>query len=330
RQQLHAINVDSEHELHAIDRISRQLQIPVRICLRVEPNVKAATHEGLMTAFRAKSGVDLADAERICRQTLDMPYVTLCGLHMHVGDQVPDAEPFAAATRVLVECARNLEAVLGLRFDMINVGGGIPTPYRYASDRGLGGPDNMQPQIGADEFAAAVIREVHAWRDDIEICIEPGRKVVGSAAVLLTRMVTAKDKTLLREDGSVEGRVRWCMLDAGFNAIPDYKDWYFYVYNASRIADSHQQAVKLGGPLCDGGDYFRHGPLGEQFLLPSDSSVGDVLAFLDVGAYQLENQTVYNAQPRSAAVLIDTAGRYRLVRRQETFSDMLLLENGLQ
>jgi len=330
RQQLHAINVDSEHELHAIDRISRQLQMPVRICLRVEPNVKAATHEGLMTAFRAKSGVDLADAERICRQALDMPYVTLCGLHMHVGDQVPDAEPFAAATRVLVECARNLEAVLGLRFDMINVGGGIPTPYRYASDRGLGGPDNMQPKIGADEFAAAVIREVHAWRDDIEICIEPGRKVVGSAAVLLTRMVTAKDKTLLREDGSVEGRVRWCMLDAGFNAIPDYKDWYFYVYNASRIADSHQQAVKLGGPLCDGGDYFRHGPLGEQFLLPSDSSVGDVLAFLDVGAYQLENQTVYNAQPRSAAVLIDTAGRYRLVRRQETFSDMLLLESGLQ
>lgn len=329
RQQLHAINVDSEHELQAIDRISRQLQIPVRICLRVEPNVKAATHEGLMTAFRAKSGVDLADAEGICRQALDMPYVTLCGLHMHVGDQVPDAEPFGAATRVLVDCARQLEAALGVRFDMINVGGGIPAPYRYATDRGLGGPDNMQPQIGANEFAAAVIREVHAWREDIEICIEPGRKVVSSAGVLLTRMVTAKRKTLLREDGSVEGQVQWCMLDAGFNAIPDYKDWYFYVYNASRMTDSHNQPVKLGGPLCDGGDYFRHGPLGEQFLLPEASAPGDVLAFLDVGAYQLENQTVYNAQPRSAAVLIDGPGQYRLIRRQERFDDMLLLERDL-
>jgi len=329
RQQLHAINVDSEQELVAIDRISRRLAQPVRICLRVEPNVKAATHEGLMTAFRAKSGVDLADAERICRQVAAMPHVRLCGLHMHVGDQVPDAEPFAAATRVLVDTARQLEKALNIRFDMINVGGGIPTPYRYASDRGLGGPENMQPNIGADEFAAAVIREVHARRQDIEICIEPGRKVVGSAAVLLTGLVSGKRKTLLNEDGSVEGQVDWRMLDAGFNAIPDYKDWYFYVYNASRIADSHNQPVKLGGPLCDGGDYFRHGPLGEQFLLPEASAVGDVLAFLDVGAYQLENQTVYNAQPRSAAVLIEDAAHYRLIRRQERFDDMLLLERDL-
>jgi diaminopimelate decarboxylase len=56
---------------------------------------------------------------------------------------------------------------------------------------------------------------------------------------------------------------------------------------------------------------------------------GDVLAFLDVGAYQLENQTVYNAQPRSAAVLIDGPGQYRLIRRQERFDDMLLLERDL-
>ncbi|SCK19439.1 diaminopimelate decarboxylase [Vogesella sp. LIG4] len=329
RQQLHAINVDSEQELAAIDRISRQLQLPVRICLRVEPNVKAATHEGLITAFRAKSGVDLADAERLCRQALEMPYVRLCGLHMHVGDQVPDAEPFAAASRVLVNTARQLEATLGIRFDMINVGGGIPTPYRYASDRGAGGPDNMQPQIGASEFAQAVIREVHAWRQDIEICIEPGRKVVGSAALLLTGIVSGKHKTLLREDGSVEGQVQWRMLDAGFNVIPDYKDWYFYVYNASRVTASHCQAVKLGGPLCDGGDYFRQGPLGEQFLLPDSSASGDVLAFLDVGAYQLETQTVYNAQPRAAAVLIDDGGHCRLVRRREQFDDMLRLERDL-
>ncbi len=328
-QDLHAINVDSEQELDALDRISRTLARPVRICIRVEPNVKAATHEGLITAYRAKSGIDLEDAERVCRRATDMPYLRLCGLHMHVGDQVPNAEPFGAATRVLVDIARRLESTLGVRFDMINVGGGIPTPYRYATDEGQGGPANMLPQIGAAEFARAVLDEVHAWRRDIEVCIEPGRKVVGSAAVLLTTIVTGKTKTLHFEDGRVEGTVRWQMLDAGFNVIPDYRDWYFYVYNASRITAPHAQPVKLGGPLCDGGDYFHNGPLGELFLLPEASAVGDVAAFLDVGAYQLENQTVYNAQPRAAAVLIDQPGRYHLIRRRERFDDMLRLERIL-
>lgn len=328
-KKLHAINVDSEYELEQIDAISSRLRIEARVCIRVEPNVKASTHEGLITAYRAKSGVDLAEARRICFKAHQMPFVKLCGLHMHVGDQVPDAEPFRDATRVLVNIAREIEQESAIKFEMINVGGGIPTPYHYLQDRGNGGPENMRPQIGAHEFAEAIISEVHQWRSDIEICIEPGRKIVGSAAVMLTRIESKKHKTLLSEDGRVEGEVDWRMLNAGFNHIPDYKDWYFYVYNASRAEEAHDQVVRLGGPLCDGGDYFRHGPMGEHYLIPNKSDVGDVLVFLDVGAYQLENQTVYNGHPRAAVALIDYFHQIRLIRRQETFEEMLSLEVDL-
>jgi diaminopimelate decarboxylase len=326
QQKLHAINVDSEYELEQIDAISRRLKIETRVCIRVEPNVKASTHEGLITAYRAKSGVDLAEAKRICFKAMHMPFVKLCGLHMHVGDQVPNAQPFRDATRVLVNSAREIEQESAFKFEMINVGGGIPTPYRYQQDQGNGGPENMQPQIGAREFAQAIISEVHQWRRDVEICIEPGRKIVGSAAVMLTRIESKKHKTLLSEDGKMEGEVDWRMLNAGFNHMPDYKDWYFYVYNASRVDELHDQPVRLGGPLCDGGDYFRHGPAGENYLIPAQSDVGDVLAFLDVGAYQLENQTVYNGHPRAAVAFIDHFHQIRLIRRQETFEEMLSLE----
>jgi len=329
REQVHAINVDSEYELDLINEISQRLKVVARICLRVEPNVKADTHEGLMTAFRAKSGVDLSDAHRLCGAALKMPYVKLCGLHMHVGDQVPDAAPFRDATKVLVNLAKSIEQEFQFKFEMINVGGGIPTPYRYSTDKGSGGPANMQPKMGAADFAAAVIDVVHEWRADIEICIEPGRKVVGSAALLVTHIVGKKHKTLLNEQGAVEGHVEWRMLDAGFNLVPDYKDWYYYVYNASRIDQPHQQKVKLGGPLCDGGDYFRIGPVGDQFLLPTASDVGDVVVFLDVGAYQIESQTSYNGYARTAVLLIDDDGKAILIRRQETFDDMLLLERDL-
>ncbi len=105
-----------------------------------------------------------------------MPYVHLRGLHMHVGDQVPESEPFAKATKVLVDESRRLEEVLGIKFDLINVGGGIPVPYKYDEENGDPLKDNMYAGITAQDFADAVIREVHKWRTDVEICIEPGAK----------------------------------------------------------------------------------------------------------------------------------------------------------
>ncbi len=125
---LYLINVDSLYELDHIDAISRKLKKVANVCVRVEPNVPSATHAELVTAFHAKSGLDLEQAEETCRRILEMPYVHLRGLHMHVGDQVPESEPFAKATKVLVDESRRLEEVLGIKFDLINVGGGIPVP----------------------------------------------------------------------------------------------------------------------------------------------------------------------------------------------------------
>ena len=85
---LYLINVDSLYELDMIDEISRAQKKVAHVCVRVEPNVPSATHPGLVTAFHAKSGIDLQQAEGAVRRILEMPYVQVRGLHMHVGDQV--------------------------------------------------------------------------------------------------------------------------------------------------------------------------------------------------------------------------------------------------
>ncbi len=323
--ELYLINVDSLYELGHIDEISRRLKKTANVCVRVEPNVPSATHAELVTAFHAKSGLDLEQAEETCRRILQMPYVRLRGLHMHVGDQVPESAPFAKATKVLVDESRRLEHVLGIKFDLINVGGGIPVPYKYDQENGDPLKDNMYAGITPRDFADAVIGEVHKWRTDIEICIEPGRKVTGSAAVLLTAVSCEKRKTNYDPDGNVERHVEWKLVDAGYNVLSDSQhfDWFFYVYNASRMAEQHDRYVKLAGPLCDGGDYFHMGVKGEEFLLPQDTRIGDVVAFLDAGAYTIESQTVYNNRPRSAVVMIDKQGNDRLIRREDTYEDMI-------
>ncbi|KAA8998877.1 diaminopimelate decarboxylase [Affinibrenneria salicis] len=323
--ELYLINIDSLYELEQIDAISRRLQKTANVCIRLEPNVPSATHPELVTAFHAKSGLDLEQAEDACRRVLAMPWVRLRGLHMHVGDQVPEVEPFAKATRVLVDEARRLEQVLGIRFEVINVGGGIPVPYKYDEENGDPLQDNMYAGITAQDFADAVVSEVHKWRADIQICIEPGRKVVGSAAVLLAEICCEKQKTHYDVDGNVERRVEWKFVDAGYSILPDSQhfNWFYYVYNASRINERHERYVKLAGPLCDGGDYFHIGVKEEDFLLPHDTQIGDIAAFLDTGAYSIESQTVYNNRPRTAVVMIDQQGDERLIRREDSYEDLL-------
>ncbi|MCO6545130.1 MAG: diaminopimelate decarboxylase [Gilliamella sp.] len=322
---LYIINVDSLYELDIIDEISKRLKKVANVCVRVEPNVPSATHAELVTAYHAKSGIDLEQAEETCRRILEMPYVHLRGLHMHVGDQVPESEPFAKATKVLVDESRRLEEVLGIKFDLINVGGGIPVPYKYDEENGNPLEDNMYAGITAKDFADAVISEVHKWRNDVEICIEPGRKVTGSAGVLVTEVACEKRKTNYDLDGNIEEHVEWKFVDAGYSVLSDSQhfDWFFYVYNASKINETHDEYIKLAGPLCDGGDYFHVGVKGEEFLMPKDTQIGDIVAFLDAGAYTIESQTVYNNRPRTSVVMIDKEGKDRLIRREDTYEDMV-------
>lgn len=322
---LYLINVDSLFELDMIDEISRRLKKVANVSVRVEPNVPSATHPGLVTAFHAKSGIDLEQAEGAVRRILEMPYVHVRGLHMHVGDQVPESEPFGKATAVLVNESRRLEELFGIKFDMINVGGGIPVPYKYDDENGDPLHDNMYAGIDSKKFADAIIKEVHKWRQDVRICIEPGRKVPSSAAVMLTTVACEKTKTNYDLDGNVECHVDWKFCDAGYNVMADaqHYGWFFYIYNASRIAEAHDHYIKLAGPLCDGGDYYHQGVKGEEYLMPATTTVNDTLVFLDAGAYSIESQTVYNNRPRTAVVLIDKEGNDKLIRREDTYADIL-------
>ncbi len=322
---LYLINVDSLFELDMIDRISRRLKKVANVSVRVEPNVPSATHPGLVTAFHAKSGIDLEQAEGAIRRILEMPYVNVRGLHMHVGDQVPESEPFGKATAVLVNESIRLEKLLGCKFEMINVGGGIPVPYKYDDENGDPLHDNMYAGIDSKQFADAIINEVHKWREDVVICIEPGRKVPSSAAVTLTTVACEKIKTNYDVDGNVECHVDWKLCDCGYNVMADaqHYGWFFYMWNASRINEAHDHYIKLAGPLCDGGDYYHQGVKGEEYLVPASTTVGDILVFIDTGAYSIESQTVYNNRPRTAVVMIDKDGNDRLIRREDTYADIL-------
>lgn len=323
KNNIYSINVDSFYELNLIEEISNELQIEANVSIRIEPNVPSPTHPDCVTAYHAKAGIDLKDAELMCKKIINMPYVNLKGLHIHTGDQIPILEPFSKAVKIIISEAKRLENLLNIKFKLINLGGGIPVPYKY--EKGDPSKDYLYTNIDSSDFANVIIDEVLKWRDDIEVCIEPGRKVVSSAAVLLSTICCEKFKTNYDDNFNILDIVNWKFIDAGYSILPDslHFNWFYYAFNVKNVTDNYTTFSKIAGPLCDGGDYFHQGIYKEYFLLPENTTVGDALAFINVGAYSIESQTIYNNRPRSAVVLITKEGTTELIRREDTFSDII-------
>ena len=126
------------------------------------------------------------------------------------------------------------------------------------------------------------------------------------------------------------------MLDAGFNVLLesfDYK-WYFHAVAANHINKSHDSLYKLAGPLCDAGDVFfdlsdngdntgKNGKLPTYRLLPQGMKAGDTIAFLDIGAYTLEQMFPYNGRPCPQVIMIDTSGMIKTIRQADTYEDLI-------
>ena len=146
----------------------------------------------------------------------------------------------------------------------------------------------------------------------LKVLLEPGRRLVGNAGVLLTRVEYLKP-------GEVKN---FAIVDAAMNDLlrPSlYDAWHDIVPVAPR--KSAESIWEVVGPICESGDF-----LGRQrslALLP-----GDLLAVLSAGAYGMSMSSNYNSRPRVAEVMVDGA-KIHLIRRRETAEELYALESLL-
>jgi diaminopimelate decarboxylase len=153
------------------------------------------------------------------------------------------------------------------------------------------------------------------------ILLEPGRSIIADAGLVLTTVLNMKQRP---ETGDV-----WLLTDAGYNimlSMNNYK-WYYHTISASRAGEAHDSDYKVAGPLCDSGDvYFdieRCGRLPDYRKLPENVAPGEVLALLNSGAYSLAQMFHYNGRPLPAAVLVNKDGEVQLIRRRDTYEDLV-------
>lgn len=302
-------NVESEAELDAVAAVAGALGKVAPVALRLNPDVDAKTHAKTTTGKKGnKFGMDIERAEQLADKVLKDRRLSLRGIHMHLGSPILTTEPYAAAVAKAVEVVEKFRRN-GHDTRWINLGGGFGIHYRG------------QEALPASAYAAVIVPAVKAA--GCRLALEPGRFIVGNAGVLLSRVIYTKregGKLFVIQDAAMNDLVRPAMYDAFHRIWPvcpavDAPADYEAEIPGCEPAD-------VVGPICESGDFLAKG----RWLPPL--SRGDLVCTFSAGAYGMAMSSNYNSRPRGAEVLVDGA-THKLVRRRETFADLVAHEVGL-
>ncbi|MCB0202336.1 MAG: diaminopimelate decarboxylase [Anaerolineae bacterium] len=299
--------VDHPGELVRLDELALGRGCRQRIWLRINPDVDTDTHRHTQTGHGAsKFGLTLRDgtAEATIRDALNRRGVMLTGLHCHIGSQLSDAEPLAAAAQRLLDLAARLRDATGWQPVELSTGGGWAVAYSSQQLPGLPPVETCVARV-----SEAVVQRCRQHRLALpRLVLEPGRSLVARAGVAVYTVGVVKqagDVIYAFIDGGLADNPRHALYGARYTALL-----------ANRRGGVVRQRVHVAGPYCETGDV-----LIEDIELPP-LTPGDLLAVPVSGAYQLSMASNYNAARRPAVVWIEN-GEARLIRRRETIDDLL-------
>ncbi len=299
KAEIRLFNVESTSEIAALNETAQAMGVRAPVALRVNPDVDPQTHPYISTGLRtAKFGIPIADALRVYEDAAGMPGISLIGVQMHIGSQLTTTSPIADAVEYLARLVRTLRD-RGLDIRLVDVGGGVGIRYK----------DEVPPS--PDEYARVLLPVLRPL--GVTVLLEPGRSIAGNAGVLLTRTLYRKvgpDKTFVIVDAAMNDLIRPAFYGA-YHAIHP-------VHEAG--ARRPVETVDIVGPICESGDF-----LAKDRELPRVEEA-DLLAIMSSGAYGFVMASNYNTRPRAAEVLVD-GGAYSIVRRRETYEDLVAGES---
>jgi diaminopimelate decarboxylase len=258
------------------------------VLVRVIPGITADTHAHVLTGHEgSKFGLAPAAATELIQRIDHSPRLRMRGVHAHVGSQILQAEPLAAAAAPL--------AALGT-FDIYDLGGGLGARYTWAD----------QPPTVADYLDVLIAAGREHLPSDAQIIIEPGRSMVATSAATIYRVITIKrgQTTFVAVDGGMGDNLEVALFDQRFEAGV-----------ANRLDASDGEVVIVVGRHCESGDILVDG------VSLNAPRVDDLLGVPATGAYCYTMSNNYNGNRRIPVVFV-ASGTPRLVVRRETWDDL--------
>jgi diaminopimelate decarboxylase len=291
-------NVESAAELEALDRVAGRVGRTAPVSIRVNPDVDPRTHPYISTGLKEnKFGVAFAHARPLYRRAAALAHVAIRGIDIHIGSQIEDLGPHREAALKVLGLVDQIKAD-GIRLHHVDLGGGLGIRYR----------DEIALPV-ADY--AAMLREVFRGREE-KLLLEPGRRLVGDAGVLLTRTLYLKpgdEKSFAIVDAAMNDLIRPALYDAWHPVEP------------VRARTGPARRYQVVGPVCESADFIARD---RELAL----EVGDLLAVRAAGAYAFAMSSNYNSRPRACEVIVD-GDRAHLARPRETVDELFARESPL-
>ena len=290
-----SINIESYGEFERILEVSKELNKKVNCALRVNPDIAIGSHKYIQTGSKtSKFGLDKESVLKISSQCeVDGP-IKLTSVASHIGSQISDENLILESVDYLIEIADEL-AKNGHNIEYLDIGGGLGIQYRDEEE-------------GSPKILLEKVKELLSERD-FKIILEPGRSVIGTAGILVSKVEYIKEA----------GEKKFAIIDAGMNDLirPSlYEAWHKVIEVDHQNTDL--DLYDLAGPVCETGDVLAKDR--DLKIMP-----GDHVAFMDVGAYGSVMTSNYNSRLRPIELLV-TKDKVQVIKRKESFEDIVALE----
>lgn len=294
------INIDN---MSVLEQFGHKYGNTIPVCIRLNPHIMAGGNAHISVGhIDSKFGISIHQLRHLVR-IVKSNKIKVTGLHMHTGSDILDAEVFLRGAELLFEAASEFEDL-----EFMDFGSGFKVAYK---------PDEVITEI--EEIGSKIAERFKLFCKEygrkLELWFEPGKYIVSDSGYFLVNTNVVKQTTSTVFVG----------VDSGFNHLlrPKLYDAYHHIVNISN-PEGLQRIYSVVGYICETDTFAWDRKLNEV-------REGDIMCFLNAGAYGFSMASNYNSRFRPAEVFIHK-GKSHLIRRRETMEDIAstLVEPGLK
>ena len=301
------IVVDNEDEIDKIERICCEKGKKQAVLVRIDPGIEAHTHHYIKTSgLTSKFGISLFQDNLfdIIKRLNDSEWIEFKGFHTHIGSQIFQSAFFIFALDEIFKYLDKLKKELGIVVHTVNMGGGFGVYYKEGDD------PKLIEEVLSEIITYTEAMEIKYQIGFKELCIEPGRSIVGNAGTTLYEVGGIKEtvggKTYVFIDGGMSDNIRTALYQAEYEAGV-----------VNKLNDKDVREITLAGKLCESGDIII-----EKGKLPKATEIGDIVAVTTTGAYCYTMSSNYNRMMRPAVVFVKD-GKVKVAVKRETLDDLI-------
>ena len=286
------INIESESEANLINKISKKMSRRISVGIRLNPNVTGKTHKKISTGGKdEKFGLIYNDFISLSQKIKKMKNMKLEGLSVHIGSQITNIKPFVKVLSIINKIIKKTR----INFKFIDLGGGMGISYT-----------NYEKELNLKRYAGLINKFIK--NKNTKIIFEPGRFIVGNAAILITKIIYIKksiNKNFIILDSAMNDLMRPALYGAQHQIIPLKK--------TNKLIRGN---IDFVGPVCESSDKF----LSQKNF--SKVKEGDYVALTHAGAYGMTLSSNYNTRPIIAEIMV-SGSKLKVIRKRQTLKNLV-------